>query len=228
MGTALSCAHDLEVKHREGGHVMKNTRNDRWSRLGGRRGIVLFVAGALALGLGATAVQAFGDRSSSTRTQPEPSATVTSPSPRAPGTLTPSVSVATPPPIQDPNALADGVYPTYVRAVDIQGATVTVDVLQTFFGDAAHQAAIEDGVPWKDVQFDPVYIRNENPLLRTLPVSRDVDIKLIGMCDAPSRRIGLTELQQATTPFTNLFYYEVTMVDGTVTGVLQKVAVSAC
>ena len=88
----------------------------------------------------------------------------------------------------DPNALADGVYPTYVRAVDIEGATVTVDVLQTFFGEDAHQAAVEDGKDWRDVRYDPVYIRNENPLLRTLPVAPDAHIKLIGLCEAPTAR----------------------------------------
>jgi hypothetical protein len=206
---------------------MKNTQNDRSSKLAGRRGIVLIVVAIVALGLGVTGVLAFQGGPSSTQASPAPSAPATSSSPSAYASVTPSPTV-TPQPTEDPNALADGVYPTYVRAVDIKDATVTVDVLQTFFGDAAHQAATEDGVPWKDVQFDPVYIRNENPLLRTLPVARDVHIKLIGMCEAPSRLIGLTELKEATTPFTNLFYYEVTMVDGTVAGILQKVAVSAC
>jgi hypothetical protein len=208
---------------------MKTTPNDRSPWLRGRRGIVLFVVAALALALGITAVRAsLGEGSSSVQTQPEPSATVTSPVPSPSGTVTPSASAVTPQPTPDPNALADGVYPTYVRAVDIQGATITVDVLQTFFGSAAHQAAIEDGVPWHDVQFDPVYIRNENPLLRTLPVAEDARIKLMGTCEAPSRQIGLTELRHETTPFTHTFYYDVTMAAGTVVGIVQKIAISAC
>ena len=181
---------------------MKN-RTDRSDRppSRGRRGIVVFVAGALALGLGVTGVHALlaggspssGDVRSERRGHPGPAVapvgvaafprpTHTRPSPAAEPTV-------------DPNALADGVYPTYVRAVDVEGATVTVDVLQTFFGEAAHQAAIEDGVHWRDVRYDPVYIRNENPLLRTLPVAPDAHIKLIGVCEAPSRSIGLTQLR---------------------------------
>ncbi|MDP9328552.1 MAG: hypothetical protein M3P10_10110, partial [Actinomycetota bacterium] len=128
----------------------------------------------------------------------------------------------------DPTALADGVYPAYVHAVDVRGATVTVDVLQIFVGGAAHQAAIEDGVPWRDVRYDPVYIRNENPLLRTLPVGRDVRIKLMGECVAPNRSVGLTDLREATTPFTDTFYYEVSVVGGSVEGIKQLIAISAC
>jgi hypothetical protein len=208
---------------------MKRTQIDRPAGLKGRRGVILLVAGALALALGITGVQvALAGGSSAPQASPEPSATVAPPQTSAPGEVTHPTPSVTASPAPDPNALADGVYPTYVRAVDVQDAMITVDVLQTFFGEDAHQAAIEDGVAWKDVQYDPVYIRNENPLLRTLPVASDVHIKLIGMCEAPSRWIGLTQLKQAITPFTELFYYEVTMVDGSVAGVLQKVALSAC
>lgn len=209
---------------------MKTTQIGRSATLRGRRGIVLFVAGALALGLGVTGVHAsLAGGSSSLRAGVDP--TVTS----APAPMGALAAVAHPfPPVTpvqpapDPTALADGVYPTYVRAVDVQGATVTVDVLQTFFGDAAHQAAIEDGKRWSDVQYDPVYIRNENPLLRTLPVTRDVHIKLIGVCMAPSRYIGLTQLRSATTPFTDTFYYDVSVVGGSVVGIQQKIAVAGC
>ena len=96
---------------------------------------------------------------------------------------------------------------------------------RSFFGEDAHQAAIEDGVDWKDVQYNPVYIRNENPLLRTLPVARDVHIKLIGMCEAPSRSIGLTQLQQRDDPVhrapsTTRSRWS----DGSVEGIQQKIA----
>ena len=142
-----------------------------------------------------------------------------------PATPRPSTTA---PPTPDPTALADGTYPTFVRAVDLDGATVEVDVLQVFVGAEAHQAAIEDGVSWNDVRFNPVYIRNENPLLRTLPVARHAHIKLLGMCEAPSRSIGLKELRNETTPFTDTFYYDVTVVGGSVVGITQKIAVAAC
>jgi hypothetical protein len=202
-----------------------------------RRGIVLFVAGALVLGLGVAGVHAaLAGGSSSRLTRSDPSPTLTPAPSVAPAVVThhpaPPVASARPTPTaeptSDPTALADGVYPTYVRAVDVQGATVTVDVLQVFVAGAAHQAAIEDGVPWRDVRYDPVYIRNENPLLRTLPVARDARIKFMGECVAPNRVVGLTDLREATTPFTDTFYYEVSVVGGSVEGIKQLIAISAC
>jgi hypothetical protein len=197
------------------------------------RKLVIFIAAALALGLGVTGVYALAGGGSSSGEGPGPAVTSVPTSPSATATVT-SSPPATPrpsttaPPTLDPTALADGTYPTFVRAVDLDGATVEVDVLQVFVGAEAHQAAVEDGVSWNDVRFNPVYIRNENPLLRTLPVDRHAHIKLLGMCEAPSRSIGLKELRNETTPFTDTFYYDVTVVGGNVVGITQKIAVSAC
>ena len=196
------------------------------------RKLVVFIAAALALGLGITGVYALAGGGSSSGAGPDPVITSVPTSPTA--TPTSSTPPATPPPsttaspTPDPTALADGTYPTFVRAVDLDGATVEVDVLQIFVGAEAHQAAIEDGVSWNDVRFNPVYIRNENPLLRTLPVAQHAHIKLLGMCEAPSRSIGLKELRNETTPFTDTFYYDVTVVGGSVVGITQKIAVAAC
>ena len=215
---------------------MKTPPIGRSGILGGRRGIVLLVAGALASGLVVGGIQAaLAGGSSSPRTRPDTTVPVGPTSPAAPAVVTrptPMVSPAEPSPAaettSDPTVLADGVYPTHVRAVDVQGATVTVDVLQIFFGGAAHQAAIQDGVPWKDVRYDPVYIRNENPLLRTLPVARDAHIEFLGGCEASNRWGGLTRLRKETTPFTEALYYEVTVVDSSVVSIQQKIAVAAC
>jgi hypothetical protein len=213
---------------------MKTPRIVRSAALRGRRGIVLFVTGALAMSTGVAGVRALASDSPAaqkhveaegpaTQTPVIPSA-VTEPS-RSVAPTQPSPSVE---PAPDPTALADGVYPTYVRMVDVQGATVRVDVLQVFAGSAAHQAAIDDGVPWADVRYDPVYIRNENPLLRTLPVDRDVQIKFMALCMSPSRWVGLTELREQTANFDESFYYEMSIVDGSVVAIDQKIAISAC
>jgi len=215
---------------------MKNPQIERSKTPRGRRGIVLLVAGAIALAVGVTGgYAALARGSSSLRARQEPTAPFTSAPPVAPATatdpassVTPSRSSPTIEPTPDPTALADGVYPTYVRGVDVGGATVTVDVLQAFVGQAAHQAAIGDGVDWRDVRYDPVYLRNENPLLRTLPVARDVHITFMGVCIEPNRRVGLTALRNATTPFTDTFYYDVSVVAGEVEGITQKIAISAC
>jgi hypothetical protein len=199
--------------------------------LRGRRGSALLV-GALLLGLGATGCAGLAGGAGSEPTASGGNVTLSPASPsgstspaRPTVTARPSPTAA---PTADPNALADGVYPTYVRAVDVTGATITVDVLQTFFGADAHQAAVEDGVPWSDVRYDPVYIRNENPLLRTLRVATDAKIDLIGVCMDPGSRVGLTKLREATTPFTDTFYYDVSVVGGAVERIRQLVAVAAC
>jgi hypothetical protein len=212
---------------------MKAPRIVRSATLRGRRGIVLFVSGALAMGIGVAGVRALASDSPAaqkhieaegpaTRT-PVVSPAVTDPSPSvAPTQPSPSVERA-----PDPNALADGVYPTFVRAVDVQGATVTVDVLQVFVGPEQHQAAIEDGVDWRDVMYDPVYIRNENPLLRTLPVAGDARITFLGGCESPSRQAGLNQLRREGAG-SETYYFDVSVMDGSVVAIDQKIAVSAC
>ena len=213
---------------------MKTPRIVRSTALRGRRGIVLLVSGTLAMGIGIAGVRALASASPTaqkhvevdrpaTQTPVVPRAVI-DPSPSA-GPTQPSPSAE---PVQDPTALADGVYPTFIRAVDVPGAEVTVDVLQLFFGGPAHQAAIEDGMSWKDAQYTYTYIRNENPLLRTLPVDRDVQIKFIGMCMTPSRYAGLTQLRKETADFDELFYYDITVVDGSIERIMQRVSVEGC
>ena len=214
---------------------MKNPRNARSATLRGRRTIVLLAAVTLASGLTVVSVRALASDSSSLRRRPDANVTVTPDRPAVPEAVTspaPPMTTTQPSPTADPAAdpaaLADGVYPTFVRAVDVRDATLTVDVLQVFAEDDAHQAAVEDGVPWKDVRYDPVYIRNENPMLRTLEVARDAHIAFLGGCEASNRWGGLTRLREETTPFTETLYYEIAVVGGSITGILQKIAVSAC
>ena len=85
----------------------------------------------------------------------------------------------------DPYALEDGVYPTFIRDVDIHGGEITVDVLQVFRHDDAVRAAVQDGMKRRDARYYFVYVRNENDLLRTVPVARDVKIHFMGVCEVP-------------------------------------------
>jgi len=199
----------------------------------GRRGIVLFVSGALAMGIGVAGVRALASDSAAPQKDIEAEGPATQ-TPVAPPTVTdpsPSVASSRPSPsaepAPDPTALADGVYPTFVRAVDVQGATVTVDVLQVFVGAEQHQAAVEDGVDWRNVMYDPVYIRNENPLLRTLPVAGDARITFLGGCESPSRQAGLNQLRREGVG-SETYYFEMAIIDGSVVAIDQRIAISAC
>ncbi|GIV00572.1 MAG: hypothetical protein KatS3mg014_2187 [Actinomycetota bacterium] len=164
-------------------------------------------------------------------------ATVTEPVPGGPTSVavpavTPTTAAPSPTGAPDPTALADGTYPTFVRGVDVRGATLTVDVIRIFEGREAVRAAIEDGVPRKDARgyrYQPVYVRNENPLLRTLPVAPQVDIRFVGECASPgTRTAALRELRRAVAASDTTFYYSVSLERGSVTRVVQHVAVPAC
>jgi len=71
--------------------------------------------------------------------------------------------------------LADGEHHARVTAYDAARHTVTVDVVQFFSGQAAVDAAVDDGHDAGDVANDH-YTRNDNPRLRTLTVADDVRI----------------------------------------------------
>jgi hypothetical protein len=148
-----------------------------------------------------------------------------SPSDQVPG---PTTGVTTIPTAAGP-VLADGTYPTYVSKVDVQRATITVDVIQVFQDEAAANAAIEDGTPSSEAQYLYIYIRNQNPLLRTLPVARDVRIDFLGTCESPgNREAALTELAKKTKHFDATYYYDVTVKDGAIHQITQRVATAAC
>jgi hypothetical protein len=211
---------------------MKTPRIARSASLRGHRGIVLFVSGALAMGIGVAGVRALAsDPAPKKQVEAESPVTQTPFVPPAVTDPSPSVAPTQPSPsaepAPDPNALADGVYPTFVRAVDVQGATVTVDVLQVFVGPEQHEAAIEDGVDWRNVMYDPVYIRNENPLLRTLPVAGDARITFLGGCESPSRQAGINQLRREGVG-SETYYFDMSVIDGSVVAIDQKIAVSAC
>ncbi len=139
---------------------------------------------------------ALGGRSSPSAQSHQPSATVIAPgvvaaAPQSPsGQAAPKAITSTPVPV-----LADGTYPTYIDKVDVKDATITVDVIQLFENEAAINAAVEDGMSANDAQYLYVYIRNQNPRLRTLPVARNIDIEFTDGCEAPPvRDKALTEL----------------------------------
>jgi hypothetical protein len=76
--------------------------------------------------------------------------------------------------------LEDGRHPAYLVALDVSGRTVTVDVIQFLTGDEAIAAYREDTS--EDPEGDPpndYFIRNENPLLRTLPVAAEVAVTVV-------------------------------------------------
>jgi hypothetical protein len=205
------------------------------TRPGRSRRMVMLGAGALALALAIIGtVAAVADRSSSATQAHDPAVLAASPATIAAAPQSPSNHVASKPAKKAKETpagplLADGIYPTYVTKVDVDGATITVDVLQVFQDQAAVDAAIEDGMTAEQVQGMYIYVRNQNPLLRTLPVAGDVRIEFLGTCESPGDRdAALTELAKKTKHFDSLYYYDITVTGGAIHQIIQRIATAAC
>jgi hypothetical protein len=127
-----------------------------------------------------------------------------------------------------PPALEDGKHAAYVRKVDAGRNTVVVDVVQVFRDRDAVEAAVKDGESRDTARFRTVYLRNENPRLRTLPLAGDLRVNLIG-CEeesAASRDVLLAKL--ADNARSETFFYELTVDRGTVRRIDERIAGNAC
>lgn len=203
------------------------------------RRVAAIVAATLALVLGASAITlaVVRDRRSAERAAPVPVATVTPTTvpdetptrePRSTRTPWPTPEPTEEPSPVDPYALADGTYPAYLRKVVVEASTVRVDVIQVFLGDDARREARRDGMSWRDSRYLGLYLRNENPILRTLPVAGDARIEFVGGCIAEDTLGGLRDLERESTPFTDVFYYDLVVEDGVVVDIAQRYAVEGC
>jgi hypothetical protein len=125
-------------------------------------------------------------------------------------------------------ALADGAYPAFIRKVDSARRTMVVDVIQVFEGKAAFQAGIEDGLGRDAAAVRDPYIRNQNRLLRTLPIARQASIQFMGTCEGPAAGPAVlgTLARHATT--SEFFYYTLTVRDGSVRRIVEHQAQPAC
>src|SRR5215218_5279059 len=123
--------------------------------------------------------------------------------------------------------LADGVHHALIRKVDVANGRLTVDVVQAFFDGDAVKAAIADGKSREEAQYLPVWLRNENPRLRTLPVAAAFKADLVQVCDEPpSRRAALEQL--ATNARSGVYFYSMTVRDGVVLSVKERLIHPAC
>jgi hypothetical protein len=136
------------------------------------------------------------------------------------GTPTPSPSAAATP----DGTLTNGKHPGYLTGVDVSNRTVTVDVVQFFTGDAATNAAREDGAAEVPPPND-YWIRNANPLLRTLPVSADATITvnvLAGETSGDSAKDVPVTLQQLAGYHLANHLFWVTVDGGTITKIAEQ------
>ena len=80
-------------------------------------------------------------------------------------------------PAAEATDLEDGRHPAFITALDVDGGTVEVDVIQFLTGEEARAAYEQEtgdpGGPPNDY-----YIKNENARLRTLPLDADVQVTI--------------------------------------------------
>jgi hypothetical protein len=126
-------------------------------------------------------------------------------------------------------ALEDGDHDAYITKVDSANDRIVVDVVQVFHDGAAVRAAIADGKSASDARYLTTWVRNENPRLRTLPLAGDLRVKLRDACGEPDpgREALLTKLA-ANASLDGTYYYTLTVRDGAVERIQERLAVNAC
>ncbi|HSR26868.1 MAG TPA: hypothetical protein VLR51_00280, partial [Actinomycetes bacterium] len=123
--------------------------------------------------------------------------------------------------------LPDGDTTAYITKV--ASDRIVVDVVQVFHDDAAVKAAVADGRSPSDAKYLTTWVRNENPRLRTLPLAGDLEVKLRDACGEPgnNREAQLTRLA-ANAALRGTYYYTLSVSDGTVERIEERLAVNAC
>jgi hypothetical protein len=158
--------------------------------------------------------------------QSTPTHPVDLPQPPGPTTPGPIDRVPAPRPV-----LADGRYDSYIRTVDAGNQRLVVDLVQVFQGRAAVDAAITDGMARDKAQYLGVWVRNQNPRLRTLPLARDLRLDLRGGdCEAPLNHqlAKLASDARMMSGSTHTYYFTLTVTGGAVHQVQEILAINAC
>jgi hypothetical protein len=145
--------------------------------------------------------------------QPTPDSTAGAPADRAKAAKAP--------------VLADGHHDAYITKVG--NGSIVVDLVQVFEDDEAVEAAVEDGESRQNARYRTTYVRNQNPHLRTLPLASDLRIELRDACgdSGPDRDALLTKLA-ANARLGGTYYYTLTVSDGAVERIRERLAVNAC
>jgi hypothetical protein len=133
------------------------------------------------------------------------------------------------PPATGALALDDGDHDAYVTGVDAANHRIVVDVVQVFHDARAVKEAVADGKPPAEARYLTTWVRNENPRLRTLPLAGDLKVKLRDTCGdgGGDRDAQLTRLA-ANARLNGTYYYTLTVDDGTVERIQERLAVNAC
>jgi hypothetical protein len=181
-----------------------------------------------------TAVQPSAAPAPPVTAAPAPPMTIASPRQPAPKRPTPAPQppiVRTAPPLYPAPVLADGRYDSYIRTVDTNRQRLVVDLVQVFQDQAAVDAAIADGMPRDQAQVLYVWVRNQKPRLRTLPMASDLRLELLPGDCIESRNHQLAKLIKDSRAMSNsrpAYYFTLTVAGGVVHRIQEDKTFNAC
>jgi hypothetical protein len=158
--------------------------------------------------------------------QSTPTHPVDLPQPPGPTSPGPVDRVPAPRPV-----LADGRYDSYIRTVDAGRGHLVVDLVQVFEGRAAIDAAITDGMARDQAQVLYVWVRNQNPRLRTLPMARDLRLDLLPGDCIESRNHQFAKLIKDSRAMSNsrpAYFFTLTVAGGAVHRIQEDKTFNAC
>ena len=189
----------------------------------------------------AAAVAVTGCAAHSTAVNPPVTPVVDAPTPPAPSPAPKPIPlpvpapkpIPTPTPAPAPKApvLADGHYDAYIQQVNTRGDYLVVDLVQVFQGQAAIDAAIADGLPRDQAQVLYVWVRNQNPRLRTLGIAKDLRLDLLPGDCIESRNHQFAKLIKDSRAMSNsrpAYYFTLTVAGGAVHRIQEDKTFNAC
>ena len=139
--------------------------------------------------------------------------------------------IPTPTPAPKAPVLADGHYDAYIQQVNTRGDYLVVDLVQVFQGQAAIDAAIADGLPRDQAQVLYVWVRNQNPRLRTLGIAKDLRLDLLPGDCIESRNHQFAKLIKDSRAMSNsrpAYYFTLTVAGGAVHRIQEDKTFNAC
>ena len=155
------------------------------------------------------------------KAEPEAAATTTT------STSTSTSAPAVTEPAPEATDLEDGRQPAFLTALDVDGRTVEVDVIQFLTGEDARAAYEEEtgdpGGPPNDY-----FIKNDNPRLRTLTVAPDVQVTVLGddptpvsvaLSDLPERLAGTSAPEEG---YLSSYPFWLTVENGVVVAIAEQ------
>ena len=179
----------------------------------------------------AAAIAVTGCAAHSTAVNPSVTPVVDAPAPPVASPAPKPIPVPTPARAPKAPVLADGHYDAYIQQVNTRSDYLVVDLVQVFQGQTAIEAAFADGLPRDQAQVLYVWVRNQNPRLRTLAIAKDMRLDLLPGDCVESRSHQFAKLIKDSRAMSNsrpAYYFTLTVAGGAVHHIQEDKTFNAC